>query len=90
MYQLQDATKGQYFGTLGVVQALDLVQRSAILRPEKVAEQIGVTPVRLICQDNFAGGETFVDIAYDRSDDHKKMRASEGVGIAWGDEFDVM
>lgn len=99
MNGLQDATKGQYFGTLGVVQAFDLAQRSAILKPSGVAERIGATPIRLVCQDNYAGGQVFVDIAYDRSKGHEKrkllrpkdkaFKASKGVGIAWGEEFTI-
>ncbi len=97
MSQLQDATKGQYFGTLGAFIALNLAQRSATLRPVEVAEKIGATPIRLICQDNMAGGQTFVDISYDRNKGHenrtlkrskdKKLGADQGVGIAWGEEF---
>lgn len=97
MSQLQDATKGQYFGTLGAFIALNLAQRSATLRPVEVAEKIGATPIRLICQDNLAGGQTFVDVSYDRSKGHdkrtlkrskdKKLGAEQGVGIAWGEEF---
>lgn len=97
MSDLQLATKGQHFGTLGVVQALDLTQRAAILKPVEVAKNIGATPLRLICQDNLAGGYTFVDVRYDRSDGHahrklgrrrdKKLGAEKGVGIAWGEEF---
>jgi hypothetical protein len=99
MYRLQDRTKGQYFGTLGAFMALDLAQRSATLRPQEVSEKIGQTPIRLICQDNFSGGQTFVDISYDRSNGHenrtlkrskdKIAKACKGVGIAWGEEFSI-
>ena len=98
MSDLQAATKGRHFGTLGVVQALDLTQRAATLKPVEVAEKIGATPVRIICPDNLAGGYTFVDVRYDRSDGHnhrkldrrakgKKIGPEQAVGIAWGEEF---